>query len=222
MLRHDQDSQVPRKGRAMSQPIDAVLFDLGGVVLNIDFERMFVRWADHSGEDPKTIQERFAFDEFYARHERGEIQAHEYFDSLRRTLRISLSDAQFADGWNAIFLGEIPGVSQLLRSVKDRIPLYAFTNSNPTHMAVCADWYAEALNTFRRVFVSSELGLRKPEPAAFEAVSRLIGVSPDRILFYDDTRENVQAATGVGINAIHVSSRAGVAEAISKGLRTLL
>jgi glucose-1-phosphatase len=206
----------------MSRSIDAVLFDLGGVVFNIDFERMLARWADHSGDDARTMRERFSFDEFYARHERGEIPASEYFASLRRTLQVDLSDAQFADGWNAIYLDEAPGMSQLLWSVKDQIPLYAFTNSNPIHMAVCTNRYQDALANFRRVFVSSELGFRKPEPEAFEAIGRSIGVWLNRILFFDDTLTNVEGAAGVGMKAIHVSSHADVAGVVSRTLRAVL
>ena len=54
-----------------SPKIDALLFDLGGVVFEIDFNRMFARWAAYAGEEPETIRARFSLDAFYARHERG-------------------------------------------------------------------------------------------------------------------------------------------------------
>ena len=193
---------------------DAALFDLGGVVLAIDFQRMFARWAEASGEELETIRERFTFDTFYARHERGEIQALEYFASLRSSLRIDLSDAQFAEGWSAIYVGEIPGVAGLLRSLRDRVPLYAFTNSNATHMQVWANVYADTLKSFRRVFVSSEMGMRKPEPQAFAAISTAIGVPLDRILFFDDSRENVDGALAVGMQAVQVRSIEDIARAV--------
>ncbi len=195
---------------------DAALFDLGGVVLEIDFNRMFARWAESSGEPLETIRGRFTFDTFYARHERGEIQAGEYFASLRSSLGIVLSDAQFAEGWTAIYVGEIPGVAGLLRSLADQLPLYAFTNSNAIHMRVWAKAYADTLKTFRRVFVSSEIGMRKPEPQAFAAISTAIGVSLDRILFFDDTRENVDGALAVGMQAVHVRSTEDIARAVGR------
>ena len=107
----------------------------------------------------------------------------------------------------------------LLRSLRDQIPLYAFTNSNPTHMSVWADAYAETLRNFRRVFVSSDIGSRKPEPEAFAKVATAIGVPIDRILFFDDTRENVQGAMAVGMQAVEILSAHGVAEAIAKRVR---
>jgi putative hydrolase of the HAD superfamily len=204
-----------------SWAFDALLFDLGGVVLSIDWDRMFTRWAYHAGEEPDTIRARFSFDAFYARHERGEIEASEYFASLRSSLRINLSDAQFIDGWTAIYVGEILGMPQLLRSLKDQVPLYAFTNSNPTHVNVWANLYAETLKNFRRVFVSSDLGVRKPEPEAFAKVATAIGVPLSRILFFDDTKENVESARAIGMQAIHVKSVQGIAEIIAQSVGDL-
>ncbi len=193
---------------------DAALFDLGGVVLEIDFDRMFARWAEFSGEALETLRARFTFDTFYARHERGEIQAREYFASLRSSLGIDLSDAQFVEGWTAIYVREIPGMAELLRSLAGQRPLYAFTNSNATHVRVWAKVYEGTLRSFRRVFVSSEMGMRKPEPQAFAAISTAIGVSLDRILFFDDMRENVDGARAVGMQAVHVRSIEDIARAV--------
>lgn len=203
-------------------PVEALLFDLGGVVLEVDFARMFARWAQHAGQEPAAIRARFSFDESYARHERGEISASEYFSSLRASLGIDLSDAQFADGWTRIYVGVIPGVPDLLRSLAARIPLYAFTNSNPTHMSVCAPTFAETLEHFRRVFVSSDLGVRKPEPEAFARIATAIGVPLDRILFFDDTADNVRGALAVGMQAVHIDAAHGVADAIAHRVRDLL
>ena len=200
---------------------DALLFDLGGVVVGIDWDRMFARWAYHAGEEPNTIRARFSFDTPYARHERGEIGASEYFASLRSSLRIDLSDDQFLDGWTAIYAGEILGMRELLRSLRDRIPLYAFTNSNPAHTNVWTKLYAETLKNFRRIFVSSDMGVRKPEPKAFEKVAAAIGVPLSRILFFDDTNENVESARAVGMQAMYVISHQGIAETIAHSVGDL-
>ena len=204
-----------------ARSFDALLFDLGGVVVEIDFDRMFARWARHAGVDPAAIRARFSFDEFYARHERGEISAGEYFASLRSSLGIDLSDDQFVDGWGTIYVGEIPGVPELLRALKDEFPLYAFTNSNPTHMRVCAGTFAETLGHFRRVFVSSDLGVRKPEREAFARIATAIGVPLDRILFFDDTAENVRGALAAGLQAVHIDPTQNVAAAIAERVRRL-
>ena len=194
--------------------VEALLFDLGGVVIEIDFGRAFASWAAASGTPAETIRGRFSFDEPYERHERGEITGAEYFAALRASLGVDLSDADLAAGWNAIYLAEVPGIRLLLRTLEGRLPLYAFTNSNVTHQAFWAVRYADILKPFRKVFVSSEMGLRKPEPAAFAHIAAEIGVRLDRILFFDDTRVNVDGARAIGMPAVLVRSLEDVATAL--------
>src|ERR1700742_4370007 len=118
---------------AAPEPPQALLFDLGGVVFEIDFNLAFARWAAHAGCEPALLKQRFAFDDAYARHEKGLIDAADYFASLRTSLGIDISDEQFADGWNAIYLGEIDGIDEELERAASKLPVYAFTNSNKLH-----------------------------------------------------------------------------------------
>ena len=197
-------------------PADALLFDLGGVVMGIDWDPMFRRWAEACDRSPGELRRLWAPDEAYERHERGEIGADEYFASLRSSLQVELSNAELSEGWTAIYLGEAPGIRTLLSTLEGRLPLYAFTNSNATHQAFWASRYAEVLRSFRKVFVSSEIGVRKPERAAFAAIAAAIDVPLERILFFDDTLANVEGARAVGMPAVHVRSLDDITRAIDR------
>ena len=203
----------------MKRLAEALLFDLGGVVVDISFERALKRWSYHSGVSPQTLKTRFAFDAAYEQHERGEIEAAAFFTSLRKTLDITLSDEQLKEGWNAIFLGDIPQTTALLKRLEDKVPLYAFSNTNETHRLFWAERYAEFLTPFERVFVSSDMGKRKPEREAFAYVAEEIGVNFEDILFFDDTQENITAAEALGMQAVLVRSPADVLEAVTPFLQ---
>ena len=95
---------------------------------------------------------------------------------------------------------------ELFQSLGARIPIYAFSNSNVMHQVFWERKYAKTLGLFREVFVSCDLGLRKPESAAFRHVMAAIGTAPENVLFFDDTRENVDAARDIGMSAIQVGS----------------
>ena len=194
---------------------EALLFDLGGVVIEIDFDRAVASLAVAAGAPVDTLRARFSFDEAYQRHERGEVAAGEYFAALRSSLQIDVPDEALVRGWNAIYVGEVPGMRALLATVAGRWPLYAFTNSNPTHHAFCSVHYAGVLESFRKVFMSWEMGLRKPERAAFEAIAAAVGVPLDRILFFDDTEANVEGARAIGLPAVLVRSPADVTNALA-------
>jgi putative hydrolase of the HAD superfamily len=197
---------------------EALLFDLGGVLVDIDFARVTRRWAELAGADAALISQRFSFDAAYERHERGEIEAPEYFAALRSRLGIELDDAQFEDGWNQVFKDAIAPTVALLEPLSARLPLYVLSNSNRTHHRCWEQRYAAALAPIRRHFLSFEMGSRKPEPACFEYIAREIGVPLERILFFDDTRANVDGAQAVGMPAVWVQSPADVKRAVAAWL----
>lgn len=196
------------------KPADALLFDLGGVVMGLDWDRAFQRWGRASHVPPEALATLYTFDEPYERHERGEIGELDYYASLRRSLAIDIPDDDFRAGWRAIFTEPVHETVALLEKLRDRVPIYAFSNSNAAHHAVWSRKFAPAMANFRRVFVSWEMGLRKPERAAFDYIAREIGVAPARILFFDDTLANVEGASRAGLQAVHVSGPEDVRNAV--------
>jgi glucose-1-phosphatase len=196
------------------EPVKALLFDLGGVVIDIDFNRVFEAWSAYAGVEPQRLKSKFTFDTFYEHHERNEITGAAYFASLRESLEINLTDEQCTKGWNAINRGEVSGIQPLLRQARQYFPLYAFSNTNPTHWTYLSSTCAELLNEFERIFLSFEMGQRKPDRAAFEMVSSSIGVNAAQILFFDDLLENVEGARKAGLQAVHVQSVADTQKAL--------
>jgi HAD superfamily hydrolase (TIGR01509 family) len=195
---------------------DVLLFDLGRVVLDIDFSKVVACWAGHARCAPADLAGRFSWrDDFYQRHEKGEISDGEFFAALRAMLGVDISDAQFLEGWNKIFAGEMPGIAALLARAAQRLPLYAFSNTNNAHVAHFSTEYADVLGHFREIFLSSAIGLRKPDAAAYDHVVKEIGVPADRIVFFDDLAENIAGARDRGLNAIHVTSPDDVAKALA-------
>jgi putative hydrolase of the HAD superfamily len=169
---------------------DALLFDLGRVVLDIDFGKALACWAGHAICEPAQLRDRFPRGEIYHRHETGEISDAEYFAGLRTSLGIGISDAQFLEGWNAIFTGEMPDIAPLLARAAKRLPLYAFSNTNNAHVEYFSLAYAGLLGHFRELFLSSSIGLRKPDAAAYDHVVKAIGVPASRIVFFDDLADS--------------------------------
>ncbi len=199
-----------------SQNIEGLLFDLGGVVIGIDFERALQAWNQWTLLSIEEMRDRFKMDEVYERHERGEVEASEYFAHLRKVLDLEASDADIALGWNAIFLSEITETVNYIRAVNNNLPCFAFTNSNPTHQNSWMSAFPRVVESFQQIFVSSELGLRKPDREAFESISDVTGIGLSATLFFDDTEENVKGAQAIGMNAVHVKGHIDVKLALSK------
>ncbi len=198
------------------EAVEVLLFDLGGVVIDIDFGRCMRRWANSAGREVADITSRFSFDAAYEDHERGTLDVAGYCESLRRGLALELTDDDLLAGWNDIYLGVMDGMEPLLAAAATRFPLYALTNSNPTHQAIWAERFADILDVFTSTFISSEIGHRKPDRAAFDTVTSAIGASPTSILFFDDAPENVEGAIDAGMQAVHVTSTESVRAALSR------
>ena len=210
---------MPTSRNASTPTIDALLFDFGGVIVDIDFGRAVAAWAQAAGAAPSTLAASFSLDPPYEAHERGEIDGEQYFAALRDTLGVTLSDEQLAAGWNAIFLQPLPGVERLLNTLAPVLPLYLFSNTNPMHRSFWTARYRELLTPFSGVFCSCDLGVRKPSAKAFLRVAELIGMPPARIAFFDDLAENVVGAREVGMAGFQVSCVADVRRALTEELR---
>ena len=194
---------------------DALLFDLGRVVFNIDFPRALACWAAHAGCEPSDIAARYMVDETYHHHERGMISDEAFFANLRRSLGIAITDAQFIEGWNAIFAGEMEGIAPLLERAAKHFPLYVYSNTNRAHVAYFTEVHAPTLKPFRELYYSSTIGHRKPDAAGFDHVVKAIGAPASRIVFFDDLVDNVEAAQACGLKAVHVQSSRDVADALT-------
>jgi glucose-1-phosphatase len=201
-----------------SPKIEALLFDLGGVIIDIDFERVWARWAKDAGCAVEAIRRRIGSDAPYLRYECGAITLEEYFEFLRGAMNVGLTDAQLLAGWNEIFVGEMPGIAEVLTAMKARVPLYAFSNTNRAHEECWSVQFAGVLAHFDKVFVSSTIGLRKPDRAAFDHVVAEIGVPAASVLFFDDVLENIEGARAAGLQAVQVRATEEIAAALAEFL----
>lgn len=183
-------------------------------MLQIDWQRVFQAWGDAAHVPASHIAARFAFDDRYEAHERGEIGAAEYCAHLRATLGVSLADDTLISGWNDIFIAPVPQIDTLLQGLAKSYPLYVFSNTNRAHRAFWQARYASVLAPFSSIFCSCDIGARKPVPGAFLEVARRISVAPARIAFFDDGAENVLGARKAGLLAQKVHSAADIRTAL--------
>jgi glucose-1-phosphatase len=199
------------------EPVQALLFDLGRVVIDIDFGRVLAAWARSSGL--ATPPAAVAHDSAYQQHEVGTLSAEDYFRHLRGTLGLDCDDAAMRDGWNQVFLAPIEETVAMIRAVRGRIPCHAFSNTNATHLAQMRRAYPEVLDLFGTVFASHEIARRKPDPQAFAHLAQALGIAPRQVLFFDDLQDNVAGARACGMQAVWVRSPADVRAAlIAQGL----
>ena len=184
-----------------AMPITALLFDIGKVVIDVDFARTLAAWQKSSRLSLEAITGAFTFDAPYKQHEVGTLAPPSYFAHLRDLLQLDCDDATVLAGWNATFGAPVAGTLALIDQVRERVPCYAFSNTNVLHMAEMRRAFPEVLARFEHVFASNEIGHRKPQPDAFRYVLARIVRTPEQVLFFDDLAENVEGAAACGLQA---------------------
>ena len=169
----------------------------------------------HSGVAVETIRSGFSHDQVYEQHERGEIGSIEFYHYVSEHIKMELSFEQFKEGWNEILVAPFPQTVGLLHKLARRIPLYMLSNSNPMHKDHWEKIYADELKPFNHIFVSSDLGHRKPEPEAYLHVAEALNIKLEKIVFFDDLADNVEAARILGMQAIQVRSPADISSFVA-------
>ncbi|QTF10511.1 glucose-1-phosphatase [Brenneria izadpanahii] len=184
------------------------IFDLGNVVIDIDFNRVLGVWSRLSSAPLATLKERFVMGETFEQHECGEISDEAFAEQLCHEMGIALSFEQFSAGWQAIFVAlrpEVINIMQLLRKEGHRVVI--LSNTNRLH---CGHWpvlFPEVEEAADRLYLSQDIGARKPEAAIYHHLLAQEGVTPDQSIFFDDNPANIAAAQALGIRSILVKDR---------------
>jgi putative hydrolase of the HAD superfamily len=183
---------------------ELILFDLGGVLIDIDYqatENAFVRLGVSDFQDQYTqFQQNQLFDHF----ETGQISAQHFINKLLPITQKGTSPNEIVHAWNAM-IGGFPDEKILLLerlSKKQRIAL--LSNTNELHMVqVKRSWEkASSLSfesLFEQVFLSHEIQQRKPDVATFHWVCEQLDVIPEKVLFIDDSPQHIAGASSAGL-----------------------
>lgn len=187
----------------MIQGIKNLLFDFGGVLVDLDRERC-IRAFNQLGFDLRPCLGDYAQNGIFSQLERGQLTLPQFCEALRNQSGLStITDEQIIAAWRQ-FLLTIPDerLDSLIR-LRERFPLYLLSNTNEVHWEMAQnDLFLYKGNTvddfFKQIFLSYELGIEKPSPAIFQAVLDGTGICAEETLFIDDAEVNCEAARALG------------------------
>lgn len=193
------------------------IFDLGNVIVDIDFNRVFGAWSDFARVPLATLRRNFVMGDVFHQHERGEISDEEFAEALCHELEIPLSYEQFAHGWQAIFVGLRPEVIKIMNALRERgHRVVVLSNTNRLHTTFWPDEYPEIRAAADRVYLSQEMGMRKPEARIYEKVLESEGFSASESVFFDDNVDNIDAAKRLGIDSVLVTDKTTIPDYFAK------
>jgi epoxide hydrolase-like predicted phosphatase len=185
--------------------IRALVFDLGGVIVPLDFRKGYAAMESLCPLEAAEIPRRIRATGLVPRYETGGIETEPFVAELCRALELNVGYEQFCELWSGIF---VPGAlipDELFERVRGRYRLVALSNTNDLHFRQIRVQYP-ALRFFDAMVLSYEVGVAKPDRRIYDAAVVRAECSPGECLFIDDIEVNVEAARAAGMEAIRFES----------------
>lgn len=188
--------------------IKNIIFDLGGVLLNLDYQLTVSAFKKLGIEEKfySQSQQQKLFDEY----EKGLISSDDFRKGLIKLIGREIEFTHLDTAWNAMLL-EMPGERiKLLEKLKSRYRLFLLSNTNDIHITAYTAYMKKAFgyenlsHIFEKEYYSYKVGMRKPDKEIFELVLNENNLNPAETLFIDDSPQHIEGASLAGINSCHL------------------
>jgi putative hydrolase of the HAD superfamily len=188
-----------------------IIFDLGGVLMNIDFKKTEKAFADLGFTDFKQHMTQFHITPFFEEYETGKINEAAFIKGIQQIAGKPLTDQQIIHAWNALLLDFPPERIALLEKLRQRYRLFLLSNTNALHY----ESFQQTLKNltgkklediFEKTYFSHTVQLRKPDAAIYQLVLDENNLNPGETLFIDDTASNFSGAEEIGIQTFHLKA----------------
>ncbi len=201
--------------------IKNIVFDLGKVLLNLDFDAS-IRAFRQLGLNDEVVDNKHMYSDpvFYAL-EIGKVSPEEFRKEVRRILNNpEASDREIDDAWYAMILDIPENRVKVVQNLQKNYNIYLFSNTNKIHIDRLKEWFEneygfDFASLFVKDFYSHEIHERKPDISSFEKVIQLSGVNPEETLFVDDLDRNIESAQKAGLKTLWLREGMEMAEIFS-------
>jgi FMN phosphatase YigB (HAD superfamily) len=188
--------------------VRAVWFDMGGVLLDIDPARTRQALTQLLVGDAATTDVRFDIhnqEDLFLDFERGRYSPDVFRAQVRAQYGVSFADDAFDDAWCAVLKDPFPWAFEAVAQAAGRYRTALLSNTNAIHFGRFYPQVAPMLQRMEQVFVSHEMGTRKPEPDIYLKALQTMELQPHQALFIEDNAENVAQARALGIQVLHLA-----------------
>ena len=188
-----------------------IIFDLGGVILNIDYNLTANAFKKLGIENYNDLYTQFNQISLFDDLEIGKISPNFFRTKIKELCKINISDTEIDNAWNAMLLDFPKERLDLLNKLKNKYRLFLLSNTNEIHLIDYQNQLQEKFNInnlgefFEKEYYSHIVGLRKPNKEIFEMVLNENKLNASETLFIDDSIQHIEGAKLVGINTYHLT-----------------
>jgi putative hydrolase of the HAD superfamily len=187
--------------------IKNIIFDLGGVVINIDYKLTLREFAALGLKDIDKVYTQFNQLPWFDKYDTGGISSEMFISEFSKLLAPGTSREQIVNAWNSMLLDFPIERAELLLNLKKRYRTFLLSNTNDLHIKYYFEkvkteyGYDELKDFFEKEYYSHQVGLRKPGVEIYEFVLKDKNLKASETLFIDDTLKNVEGAREAGLKA---------------------
>ena len=194
--------------------IKVILFDLGGVLVELTGVPIMLKWTNHRYDD-ETLWEAWLNSPAVRSFEIGYSTAEQFADELIKEMDLPVGKAEFIQRFRKWPKGLFPGVPDLIQRLKNNYTLACLSNSNVLHWPILMkEMGLEKM--FQYHFASHLMGKVKPDKESFVYVLQRLGCNASSVLFLDDNDINVKSAKEIGMIAYRVKSPGEIENALGQ------
>lgn len=200
-----------------------IIFDLGGVLLNINPLLSLLELEKISDTDSETLKTKLATERIFEKFDTGSISAGQFRSTLCHILNRKVNDAEIDRIWNVLLLDFPTHRVEMLQQIKKHYRVYLLSNTNIIHYRKYTQEFSDNYgipftSLFDRVFLSYEIGMHKPDAGIYTHVLENAELKPEETAFFDDSLANIRAAELLGIKAFHIYNGSEVTDFFENGL----
>ena len=185
--------------------IKNIIFDLGGVLINLDYNKTSLEFKKLGATDFDNLYTQFKANELFENIETGKVSDEEFYDEISQHCRPGTTQKEMEFAWNAMLLDFRVETLATLKQLRKRYKLFLLSNTNSIHIEAfkkifTADTGLPSLDTFfDKSYYSHLIHLRKPYEETYNFVLQDAGINAAETLFIEDSVQNIEGAKLVGI-----------------------
>jgi len=186
----------------------AIIFDLGGVILNIDYILTIAAFKKLGIKEASTFYCKKTQNHIFDKLETGDISGKYFLESLQKQTN-NASTMQVEKAWNAMLLDLPQRRLDCIKKLKNKSKIFLLSNTNAIHIRafknkIGAEKWKAFSALFDKMYLSYEIGFRKPSKEAFHIILKENKLKPNEVFFIDDSPQHIEAAKKMGIHCYYL------------------
>ncbi|MFT6245562.1 MAG: putative hydrolase of the HAD superfamily [Crocinitomicaceae bacterium] len=202
------------------EKIHNIIFDFGGVIINIDYELTIEAFKKLGIDNFEDLYSQASQSNLFDDIETGKISPQRFINGLLEFLPSGISPNKVVHAWNAMLLDIPRSRIELLQKLSEKYRIFLLSNTNSIHIDAAIRTWNKVSDTpmgsvFETIYFSHRVGMRKPNLEIFDYVCEQHKLNKQETLFIDDSIQHIEGAKKSGLHTLHLTGGLNIQDVFS-------